>query len=705
MNDPGTKIDPVNGSKFERLITDKTGYVSLEDFYESVSARDWIFAARDKGEILKLLKEHYSAELKQILDRANRLTQNQFDIFCGGPTYLGAKIDWHLDFKSGRIWKKDFYLNVPLMFWGDYSDAKVPWELSRFYYLLDLAIAHNVSGSHKYLNKFISLIEDWIYENPCAYGINWASPMEAAIRAVNLLAAFELFDGNLFSINFKSKFFRVLYQHGDFIMSNLAVYGPGINNNQYIFDLVGLLVLGRLFHRLPAGKVWHQFARTKLEEDIFAQISPDGTCFESSLNYQLVILELYLFVFNFERRFAAEFTDEFKARLMQGCAAIYNLSKPDQTIPNFGDSGSDRLFKLVERDERVIFCLMDLAAVILGLKNYHAPKIRPEPELLMWTGCEGYKAYFEKVICPRKSKGSYYFSDSGLAVMRGAKSYLGFFANSASRLGLGGHKHNDILSIEFSYGRDNFLVDSGTYVYTGDPSGRNYFRKTGSHSTLEVDGQEINRFLPKILFSIRRDAEVEEVQWDSENGYDFISAEHSGYSRLENPVIVKRSLHFDKQHEIYLFKDDFLGSGKHLLSGNLILDYNVKAGMAGNCVILQAASGQMAVIVFADQDWYLEKIPHYISKSYGSKLESWKIRYHKIDKAPQTCLWGLFGIDSVARIETKIADFHDILKSLNWKSGTREKLILRKEAEEIKSLEDIQRLFIPGLRQLEKEKV
>jgi len=703
MNDPGTKIDPVNGSKFERLITDKTDYVSLEDFYESVSTRDWIFAARDKGKILKLLKEHYSAELKQILERANRLTQNQFDIFGNGPTYLGAKIDWHLDFKSGRIWKKDFYLNVPLMFWGDYSDAKVPWELSRFYYLLDLAIAHNVSGSPKYLNKFVSLIEDWIYENPCAYGINWASPMEAAIRAVNLLAAYELFDGNLFSINFKSKFFRVLYQHGDFIMSNLAVYGPGINNNQYIFDLVGLLVLGRLFHKLPAGKVWHQFARTKLEEDIFTQISSDGTCFESSLNYQLVILELYLFAFNFERRFAAAFTDEFKARLMQGCAAIYNLSKPDQTIPNFGDSGSDRLFKLVERDERAISCLMDLAAVILGLKNYHAPKIRPEPELLLWTGCEGYKAYFEKVICPGKSKGSYYFSDSGLAVMRGAKSYLGFFANSASRLGLGGHKHNDILSIEFSYGRDNFLIDSGTYVYTGDPSGRNYFRKTGSHSTPEVDGQEINRFLPKILFSIRRDAEVGEVQWDSENGYDFISAEHSGYARLESPVIVKRSLHFDKQHEIYLFKDDFLGSGKHLLSGNLILDYDVKAGMAGNCAILQAASGRMAVIVFADQDWYLEKIPHYISKSYGSKLESWKIRYHKIAKAPQTCLWGLFGIDSVPQIESKIADFHNILKSLNWKSGPRGKLILRKGAEEIKSLEDIQRLFRPGLRQLEKE--
>lgn len=703
MSKPGTKIDPVNGSRFENLITEKTGYADLEEFYESVSAQDWIFAAHDKKNILRLFKQHYGGELKRILDRANRLTQNKFDIFGSGPIYLGTKIDWHLDFKSGRIWKKDFYLNVPLMFWGDYSDAKVPWELSRFYYLLDLAIAHNVSGARKYHAKFVSLVEDWIYENPCAYGINWASPMEAAIRALNLLAAYELFDAELFSINFKSKFYRVLYQHGDFIMSNLAAYGPGTSDNQAVFDLVGLLVLGRLFHRLPAGRAWHQFARSKLEDEIFTQISPDGTCFESSLNYQLVMLELYLFVFNFERRFGAEFSSQLKARLMQGCAAVYNLSKPDQTVPNFGDSGSDRLFKFVDRDERDIACLMDLAAVILGLKNYHAPKIRPEPELLLWVGCEGYQEYFKKVICRGKSKGSYYFSDSGLAVMRGTKSYLGFFANSVKRLGLGGYKHNDLLSIEFSYGRDNFLVDSGTYVYTGDPSGRNYFRKTGSHSTLEVDGQEINRFLPKILFSIRRDAEVEEVQWDSHGSHDFIAAEHSGYSRLENPVIIKRSLHFDKQHEIYLFKDDFLGSGRHLLSGNLILDYNVKAGMAGNCVILQAASGRMAVIVFADQDWYLEKIPHYISKSYGSKLESWKIRYHKISKAPQTCLWGLFGIDSVNQIEARIADFHIILKALKWKSGTGGKLILRKTAEEIKTFDDIQRLFTPGLRQLEKE--
>lgn len=703
MNDPGTKIDPVNGSKFENLIAEQTDYTGLEDFYEFISGREWIFAVRDKKAVLGLFKRHYCAELKRILDRANGLTQNKFEIFGSGPTNLGAKIDWHLDFKSGRIWKKDFYLNVPLMFWGDYSDAKVPWELSRFYYLLDLAIAHNISGAHKYQAKFIALVEDWIYENPCAYGINWASPVEAAIRAVNLLAAYELFEAESFSINFKAKFFRVLYQHGDFIMSNLAAYGPGTSNNQSVFDLVGLLVLGRLFYCLPEGRDWHQFARSKLEDDISNQISPDGTCFESSLNYQLMMLELYLFVYNFERKFGSEFSPRLKARLMQGCAALYNLSKPDQTVPNFGDSGSDRLFKIVERDERDVSCLMDLASVILDLKNYHAPKVRPEPELLLWVGPDGYRDYFSKVICRGKSKGSYYFSDSGLAVMRGAKSYLGFFANSIKRMGLGGHKHNDLLSIEFSYGKDNFLVDSGTYVYTGDPSGRNYFRKTGSHSTLEVDGQEINRFLPKILFSIRRDAEVGEVHWDSNASHDFIAAEHSGYSRLENPVIVKRSLHFDKGHEIYLFKDDFLGSGKHLLSGNLILDHDIKAGMSGNCTILQASSGQMAVIVFADPDWYLEKIPHYISKRYGSKLESWKIRYHKIARAPQTCLWGLFGIDSVSQIETKIADFNNLLDDLNWKPKTSGKLIFKKGTEEIKTFEDIRRLFTPGLRQLEKE--
>jgi len=705
MPNSNPNFESISRSDFESLITSQDRFQKLEDFYAYVSSREWIFAAHSKTEILTYLKEHHSKKNKEIIGRAEQVYENCFDIHGSNPTYLGSKIDWHQDFKSGRKWKREFFLNVPTMYWGDNSDAKIPWELSRFHYLLDLAIAHNLTGINKYFIKYTALIDDWMFENPCPYGINWANSMEASIRAVNWLASYELLDSKLFNDDFKLKLFRALYQHGIYIWANLAGYGPGTNNDHHIIDLIGLLVLGRLFIDLPRGKEWHDYARKELEEEIFEQISPDGTCYESSLNYQISIVELYLFAIHFESRFDNHFSDEVKARLMQSCAALYLLCKPDHTVPNFGDSGSDRLFKLSSRHERDIQYLLDLASVIIDLKGYSPAHIGPEPELLWWTGLDGTDKYYDNLIHYSRPKESLYFADSGLAVLRNHNSYLGLFANSVRKIGFGGHKHNDLLSFEFSYGNENFIVDSGTYVYTGDPSGRNYFRKTGSHSTLEVDGQEINRFLPKILFSIRKDAEIKEVYWESDGAKDVISADHSGYTRLDNPVIVRRTVHFEKADSIYFFKDQFLGSGKHLFSGNLILNSHIKTGIFDNQVILMTPSGKLSVMVFTQPEWHLEKIPHYISKSYGCKQESWKIRYSQINKAPKSCVWGIFGLDHLSDLNDKMRAFNHKLKAIGWCSSSFSKLILKRSQEVAIPEIELRKLFTPGIEEFENEPV
>ncbi len=693
---PDRVFEAIGPAEFEELLLGPGGYKSLEEFLDCIATRDWIFAASRKEDIFTTLRKSYPDKARAIIGRAEEAYENCVDVFGSGPTYLGAKIDWHLDFRSGRIWRKDFYQNVPLIFWGDQSDAKVPWELSRFHSLVDLAAAFHLTGLQKYYQKYIMLVEDWIYENPCPYGINWANAMEISIRALNWLASYELFDQKLFSINFKSKFFRVLYQHGQMIWENLAHYGPGINHNHYLFDLAGLLVMGRLFHNLPGGKVWYEFAREELENEIFNQISPDGTCYESSLNYQIVMLELYLFASNFENRFACPFKNEVKARIMQSCAALYSLSRQDGRVPNFGDSGSDRLFKLDYCNEHEIYYILDLASVVVNLKGYSTNRIHPAMEVLFWTGPEGFEKYFDNLMSTSRIKRSVYFGDSGLAVMRNAQSYLGFFANSVSKAGFGGHKHNDILSLEFSYCDSNFIVDSGTFVYTGDPSRRNFFRRTASHSTLEVDGQEINRFLPKILFSIRKDAEVNGIEWETNPDYDLISAEHSGYSRLENPVIAKRTIYFDKKFGIYLLKDDFLGSGKHMMSGNIILNDDVVAEICGNQAILKSVSGTLAMVVISSSHWHLEKIPHYISKSYGHKSDSWKLRYSMLEKAPQSCVWGLFGAGASKELHKKTMRFYALLNELGWRQQTISRLELKRGDETVLPESRFDTVFRPG---------
>jgi hypothetical protein len=700
MISPEIVFEPLSAREFERELCEKGSYSSAQAFFDYVSSQNWIFRSSEINDICHLLRKNYPEFVKTTIGHAEHVCENCFDVLGSGPTYLGAKIDWHLDFKSGRTWKRDFYRNVPLIFWGDDSDVKVPWELSRFQYLISLALAYRLTTLNKYHHKFTTLIEDWIYENPCPYGINWVRGMEISIRALNWLAAYELFNPESFAADFKSKFFNALYQHGYLIRQHLTNYAPGVNNNHYLLDLTGLLVVGRLFHHLEEGRFWHEFARKELEKEVFNQVSPDGTCYESSLNYQIMMLDIFLFVYAFERRFGCGFQDEWKARIMQSCAALYSLSKNDNTVPNFGDSGSDRLFKIVKRHERDTRDILDLAAVIVGLKGYCTEKVNPVPELLLWCGEKGFRRYFDRLVSERKKKHSMFFGDSGLAVLRDERSYMGFFANAATELAFAGHKHNDLLSIEFSYGRENFIVDSGTYVYTGEPSCRNYFRKTASHSTLEVDSQEINRFLPKILFSVRKDAEINNISWESNHEFDSISASHSGYMRLDAPVMTRRSIHFDKAGSVYLIKDEFLGSGDHSFSGNIILNQNITAGIMDNQIVLKSASGQMAMIIMVSGKWYLENIPHYISKRYGEKLESWKIRYSLNDQAPQTCIWGLFGADSYKEMQRKSHHFYSVLNRLGWRTKTAQKLKLKRGSEELMAEQAMETILTPGLEQL-----
>gem|GEM_PF-2337626 len=705
MISPEAVFEPLSANEFERILCGRGGYSSARAFCDYASSREWILRSSEIEDVCHLLRKNYPAFVKETIGGAEQVYENCFDVLGSGPTYLGAKIDWHLDFKSGRIWKRDFYQDVPLMFWGDDSDARVPWELSRFQYLVGLALAYKLTNLNKYHHKFTALVEDWIYENPCPYGINWANAMEISIRVVNWLAAYELFDPKSFTDAFKLKFFHALYQHGHLIWQNLAHCTPGLNNNHFLFDLAGLMVLGRLFYRTPDGRLWYEFARRELEKEVLNQISPDGTCYESSLNYQVMMLEICLFVINFERSFGSDFPDEWKARIMQSCAALYTLSKNDHTVPNFGDGGSDRLFKIVKRNERDITNILDLACVVIGLKGYCKNKISPVPELLLWTGKRGLRLYFERLVSKQKEKRSMFFEDSGLAVIRDERSYLAFFANAAADLDFAGHKHNDLLAIEFSYGNENFIVDSGTYVYTGDAACRNYFRKTASHSTLEVDGQEINRFLPKILFSVRKDAEINDVVWDSTPEFDSISVSHSGYMRLDGPIMTRRRIHFDKAESIYIMKDEFLGAGRHFFSGNIILNHNITAGILDNQIVLKSASGPMAMIVMVSGKWHLEKIPHYISSSYGEKLESWKIRYSLIDEAPQACIWGMFGADSYREMQQKSVQFYSILNRIGWRTKTVRKLELKRGSEQLLPERVIDQILNPGLEQLRESRV
>jgi hypothetical protein len=145
---------------------------------------------------------------------------------------------------------------------------------------------------------------------------------------------------------------------------------------------------------------------------------------------------------------------------------------------------------------------------------------------------------------------------AGWYVYRRGEEYLAIRAGDNGQAGWGGHAHNDALSFEYAIGTRTFLIDPGTFAYTGDPEARNLFRSTGYHNTLRVDGQEISR-IPDVVFRLEDDVRCS-VQLNASTGWE---GEHTGYRRLG--VIHRRR--FERQADGWLIRDAVTGMGEHLL--------------------------------------------------------------------------------------------------------------------------------------------
>jgi uncharacterized heparinase superfamily protein len=151
------------------------------------------------------------------------------------------------------------------------------------------------------------------------------------------------------------------------------------------------------------------------------------------------------------------------------------------------------------------------------------------------------------------------FPHAGIYIMRHEDLYLCFNASDAGINGRGSHAHNDALSIEVSAGGRAFIVDPGTYVYTGDLQRRHDFRSTAYHSTVTIDGVEQNTIERDLPFVIGNEARPFVLTWGPTARTDKIIAEHYGYQRLKDPVIHRRTVIFDKIERTWLVEDEFAG--------------------------------------------------------------------------------------------------------------------------------------------------
>ena len=269
--------------------------VDLEKPLEWGMGRSSFIVPECKAALLKAFRETLPQADGLIVAEADCLCKHVFDLLGSGPTPLGERIDWHVDFKTGHRWNpKTYYKRIRYAPYPGGYDIKVPWELSRCQHFPRLGQAYLLTGDEKYAREFVAQATDWIEQNPWPWGVNWACSMDVAIRAVNWLWAYRFFEGSQsLSAGFKTCFFTSLSTQGRHIFRNLENKGS-VRNNHYLTDLVGLVHLGILCPGFKEAKRWRKFALQELWKEALAQVYPDGVSFEASVAYHRLALEMLL---------------------------------------------------------------------------------------------------------------------------------------------------------------------------------------------------------------------------------------------------------------------------------------------------------------------------------------------------------------------------------------------------------------------------
>jgi uncharacterized heparinase superfamily protein len=502
------------------------------------------------------LPDALRASAERLYSEAEQILSHRIELLGSGLIELGDEIDWHRDFKSGYRWESAFYQDVEVVRLWDSSDPKVPWELSRGHHLLTLARAARVFEEDRFAVEIERQFSAWLDQNPTGHGINWTGPMEVAIRAVNWVWTLRTLEPwRPIDADVRRRLNTSLQAHARHISANLEGT-PLLRSNHFLAGILGLLVLGvALRDEAEAGRFF-ETAHRAFEREITRQVHDDGVGFEASLPYHALALEIFLIAHVVATGAGRSFSLEYNERLSKMLAASRALRHSDGRLPQIGDADSGRILPAGFARPATLDHLLWLGATALGGGR---PGAGMPHEEVAWT--LGFEAWCRTMQLPAGADPeSTAFPRGGFFVLRSGGSHLVVRCGDVGQNGNGGHAHNDLLSFELSRGRP-VVVDSGTYVYTADPTARNAFRSTAAHNTVVVAGAELNPLPRDELFRLPQFARPRVESWEQSERKIQLTASHDGYRRLKPSVVHRRTFSLDRVSGAVSVDDELLGSG------------------------------------------------------------------------------------------------------------------------------------------------
>lgn len=568
-------------------------------------------------------------EANGIIKLADKACDGIYNLLGSGDVVINP-IKWNYDYVSGYSWKNQYSLSYDQVSLKNNSDIKKPRELSRSHHMLHCGIAYKVTGNNKYADFILNQIQNWDENNPLMHSVNWECAMDVAIRAINWITALRLVSDYPDFAKMEHSFSNLLYKHGWFIYRNLEKNAYN-NHNHYLSDVIGLIYLGLLFKDVDKeANRWFIEGKKELFKEMRYEVLPSGMSYERSTNYNRLVLEIFLNGILLLKNNGEEIPSDIWYRMKSMFHFIMNSIQPNGETPIIGDQDNGRILPFGTESIIDYRYLLSIGALLFkdGLLKHYSSGYNIYCNMM---GGIDAKQRFESIMESNALLVSQAYSDIGYYIMRSKQFYVIFNTSGKSKYPelLGGtHTHSDLLSFELCFRRQPFVCDAGSYVYSSYPQERLKFRSTPMHNTITVDGLSQNKMKETILWDFERNAIPTILDYSFKDDADMIIAEHSGYKRLDNPVVHQRSMRLDKLNDCLEIADSLLCDGNiaHLFEYNLHFDPSVSLEKSGdNSVIAMSNDCKLTFEFTSNQSFDLNIYPTEISKSYGVKTPSNRI--------------------------------------------------------------------------------
>jgi hypothetical protein len=467
----------------------------------------------------KLRNTAYAAEVERL---AAQVLAHRFPLL-GVEIGTADPIDWRKDHLHGITTGPAYFARIPYLDFSRSGDHKVIWELNRHQHLVLLAQGWLLSSNADLLPEIWRAIQSWIEQNPYPRGINWASALEVAFRALSWLWVDHL-AGSHMPPALRRSFLDALHIHAAHLRTNLSVYFSP--NTHLLGEAVALHALG-LFFQNPD---WLATGADIVHRSIKHQVRDDGAYFEQSTYYHVYALDMLLFHAILEPPQA-----DYRDRLRRMARFLRAVAGPQREIPFIGDDDGGRFFHPYGSHARYARATLAACAAFGIAEDVTYTSEDLHPLAAWWLGA------VDGENCAELH--SERFPDSGFAVLTDGATHCVVDAGPFGPF-RGGHTHAGKLSLTLCRNGEWLLFDPGTYTYVADPALRDRFRGTAMHNTVRIDG--LDQAEPAGPFAWREPPHVRLTSWKTGPARDELEAEcrYRGFRHVRRIVWEKPSCIF-----------------------------------------------------------------------------------------------------------------------------------------------------------------